>query len=352
MKRPLSLALATFVVLACALLIPAAYFLQLLQQPELVDSHLDPEYLYAAGIPAVVLEIQKEPTIKELRGTVLELTERDLTRLLQTSFTPEEVAAKAHEVHQNIVAHVPRAPVDSFEFYVSLKKERPVVARHAKRYIAAKLKSRPGCSVGQFAGIAWMGIKKLFSKVSEKDQLKSLPKCEPPGFVEKSILKKVNQKLDHMVATGKDSIPVHPHFSADAHHHIQQALFLGREFPLVCAILLAALAGLFFLQGSDRAAGLAWAGTPLVLGGAFLAITGTVFSLTGSSIDPNPLLRQIQGSPMSESTGQWLNVVAYLLRVTLRLASYHLLLGGAGALLLGLILVRQSQRLRKRRAAN
>ena len=100
------------------------------------------------------------------------------------------------------------------------------------------------------------------------------------GFLTRSG-PKVDQKLDHMVATGKDSIPVRPHFSTKAHHYIQQALFLGREFPLVCAMILAALAGLFALQGPDRAAGMAWAGTPLVLGGAFLAITGTVFSIAG-----------------------------------------------------------------------
>ncbi len=346
MKRPLSLALATFVVLACVLLIPMAWFLQLLQQPGLVDGHLDPEYLYAAGIPAVVLELQKDPVIRELRGTVLELTERDLTRLLQTSFTPEDVAAKAHQVHQDIVAHVPRSPVDSFQFFVSLKQERPVVVGHAKTLIAAKLRSRPECDLGQFAGIAWMGIKELFTDIPERKKLHDLPKCRPPGFVQKSILESVDRKLDHMVATGKDSIPVRPRFSADAHRGIQEALFLGREFPLCCALVLAALAGLFALHREEGAAGLGWVGGPLVLAGGVLAVVAGSVWLTGRGLDPNALLRQIHGPPISESTGQWLTVVAYLLQVTLRLASYHLLLGGTMALLAGLLLVRQSRRAR------
>jgi hypothetical protein len=113
---------------------PVVYLLWMVQQPELVPRTIDPTTLYAMTIPGVVIELEKDRGIRALDGTALELDRTDLTRIITGSFSEQDVIRKAEAIVHTIGTTMDQAPPDTFQFYINIKTERPVVQQYLKDY--------------------------------------------------------------------------------------------------------------------------------------------------------------------------------------------------------------------------
>jgi hypothetical protein len=351
MRRHLALVLGVIFVLLGVAAFPLFYYLALLQDPVIVDRELDPEILFALAIPGTLIELEKERGIRSLDGTVLELDRNDLNFMLQTSFGPTELKRKALEVHHSIVAHSKIGPRDNFTFKVSLKDELPVFQKNLVRIFRRKMVNRPECSMGQFLGIAWRSVGKLFGArtLSPEDQLRRLPRCRPPKMVQASVIEAVEARLRRAQANAPDSIVVRPAFGPKAHRFVRQSLAMGQSTARLVYVFPVLLLGIILLSWRDRAALWARLAAPLLITGLLLLLINLPLYYFWRDIDLFATVQKVDPDfRMSESTGQWLQVVFYLLREVLQVATRHVALIAAFLILAGLILVREHQRCRIR----
>ena len=351
MRRHLALVLGvTFIVLAVAGF-PFLYYLNLLQQPRIVDRVMDPEILYALAVPGAIVELEKEKGIRSLDGTVLELDRNDLNFMLQTGFSPEELKRKALEVHRSIVDHSRTGARDTFSFTISIKDELPVFQKNLLRIFRRKMIARPECSMGQFLGIAWRSVGKLLGAraPTPEQQLRRLPHCRPPGMVQDAVVQAVQARLQAAQANASDSIVVRPAFGPRAHRFVQRSLALGQSATGFVFVLPALLLGIVLLSWRDRAALWARLAAPLIIAGLLLLLINLPLYYFGRDINLFATIQKVDpGYTMSESTGQWLQVVFYLLREVMSVAARNVALVAGFSILAGLVLVREHQRCRIR----
>lgn len=345
MRRFLALGLATLFILLAVVVAPVVYLLWAIQQPRLVFSEADPALLYALTIPGVVVELEKDRGIRALDGTVLELNRTDLTRILTRNFSEADVVAKGHAA-LSALAHLPaQAPPDTFQFWLDIGKERETVSGYLPGYFRRKLHSYPSCGLGDVVDMAWTGLKKLLGKdMTQEEQLRQLPVCDPPGPVEKAVLGAVRDRLQTVEARGQDTIRVRPNFSAKAHYRIRLALDLGREGSVFLPILPLLLGGIAVLSYRSRRDCYARLSAALLISALLLLVLTMPLAFFAHDLDLYSMLMAAEGKGISESTGQWLQVVFYLLKVTVRQVSYHIGLAAGVVLLAGLILLRQHRR--------
>ncbi len=354
MKRHLALLLAVAFVLVGVAGFPFVYYLYLLQQTEVVDQVLDPEMLYALAVPGIIVELEKERGIRSLDGTVLELDRGDLNFLLQTSFTPDALKRKSLEVHRSIVANGRNGPPGVFTFAISTEQEFPLFQKNLLRIFRRKMVSRPECSMGQFLGIAWRSVGKMFGAraPTPEQQLRKLPHCRPPRMVQEGVLQAVQARLTAAQANSPDSVQVRPAFGPRAHRFVRQSLAFGQDGARLALIFPGLLLGIALLSRNNRAALYARLGAPLLITGAFLLLINLPLFYYWQHIDLFTTIAKVDpGYQMSESTGQWLQVVFYLLREVMVLAARNVAFMAAGLILAGLVLVRQHQRCRQADAA-
>lgn len=343
MRRHLSLVLATLFIVVGAFVLPVVYLLWMLQQPELVHRTVDPTTLYAMAIPGVVIELEKDKTVRALDGTVLELTRADLTRIITGSFSEDDVMRKAQEVVQTVATTMDRAPPDTFQFYINIKTERPVVQEYLKGYFRHKLAARPECSMGRVTGLAWMGLQKLFGKrISEDEQLRRLPRCRGPREIQDAIMKAVSARLDRSAASGSDSVKVRPHLSPDAHRLVRRTLAVGRAGPWLIPALSLILGGILLLSWKDRRHCYARLAAPLLITSLILLLI--FLPVYFFDLDLYGAVFKVKTVALSEGTNTWLQVLFYAVKVMLRHACYNILVFSGILLGLGLVLTRQHQR--------
>ena len=349
MQRHLSLLLATLFVLAGVVGFPVVYYLWYVQQPIVIERRLDPEMLYALGIPGVIIELEKDSSVRALDGTVLALDRQDLNLLLQSTFSEEDVARKALEVHQSIIDNVVTGPRDTFTFSISTTAERPLVQKNLVRIYRRKMVARPECSMGDFLGIAWRGMGKLFGarQLSDEAQLRRLPHCRPPRMVQDGVMNAVVARLEAAQRTGADSVRVVPAFGPKAHRFIRRSLQLGQTGPFILWVFPGLLAVIVVLSSRDRAACYARLATPLLITGLLLVLIHVPLLLYARDMDFMATIHKIDADfRMSESTAQWLQVVFYVVKTTGVAAARNVTLVGAFLVLLGLLFARQHQRCR------
>jgi hypothetical protein len=351
MRRHLALILGVAFILFGAFVFPFIYYLSLIQNPRVVDRQLDPEMLYALAVPGVLIEMEKEKGIRSLDGTVLELDRNDLNFLIQTSFTPEDLKRKALVAHHSIVSHARVGPIDTFTFALSIKAELPVFQKNLLRVFRRKMISRPECSMGQFLGIAWRSVGRLFGAKAPtpEDQLRKLPHCRPPEMVQKGVLTAVQARLEAAQANAPDSIHVRPAFGSKAHRFIRRNLALGQNAPRLALVFPVLLLGIGLLSWRERSALWARLAAPFLITGLLLLIINLPLIYFMHDVDLFTTIQKVDpGFTMSESTGQWLQVVFYLLREVMKVTARHIALAAGFLLLAGLVLVRQHQRVRLR----
>ncbi|MEP7325477.1 MAG: hypothetical protein ABI836_05970 [Gemmatimonadota bacterium] len=343
MRRHLSLVLATLFIVLGAFVLPVVYLLWMMQQPKLVHRTVDPATLYAMTIPGVVIELEKDHGIRALDGTILELNRADLTRVLRGSFSEKDVINKAEEVIHTIGTTMGQAPPDTFQFYINIKTERPVVQQYLKGYFRRKLAARPECTMGSVTGIAWMGLQKLFGKrISEDEQLRRLPHCRGPREIQDAIMKAVNARLDGGGKPGVDSIKVRPGFNAATHLLVRRTLALGRAGPWLFPIFPLLLCGIIVLSWKDRRHCYARIAAPLLITSLILLVV--FIPVYFFDLDLYGAVFKMKMVALSDSTSLWLQTMFYVVKVMLRRASYDLVIFGGILLLLGLVMTRQHQR--------
>ena len=353
MRRHLALVLGVaFIVLGVAGF-PLLYYLNLLQQPRVVDRVLDPEILYALAVPGAIVELEKDKGIRSLDGTVLELDRNDLNFMLQTGFSPAELKHKALQVHRSIVDHSRVGARDTFTFTISIKDELPAFQKNLVRIFRRKMITRPECSMGQFLGIAWRSVGKLLGAraPTPEQQLRRLPHCRPPGMVQDAVLEAVQARLRAAQVNASDSITVRPAFGPKAHRFVRRSLALGQSAASLGIVFPVLILGIVLLSWGDRAALWARLAAPLIITGLLLLLINLPLYYFGRDIDLFATIQKVDpGYTMSESTGQWLQVVFYLLREVMSVAARHVALVAGFLILAGLILVREHQRCRVRTA--
>lgn len=344
MRRHLSLVLATLFILVGAFVLPVVYLLWMMQQPEIVSRTIDPATVYAMAIPGVVLELEKDKTVRALDGTALELTRDDLSRIITGSFSEDDVMRKAREVVGAVGTTMDQAPPDTFQFYINIAAERPVVQEYLKEYFRHKLAARPECSMGRVTGLAWMGLQKLFGKhISEDEQLRRLPRCRGPREIQDAIMKAVSARLDRSAASGSDSVKVRPHLSSESHRLVRRILAVGRAGPWLLPTLTIMLAGIFLLSWKDHLRHCyARMAAPLLITSLILLLI--FLPIYFFDLDLNGAIFKVKTVTLSEGTNTWLQVLFYATKVMLRRASYNLMIFGGILLALGLIMTRQHRR--------
>lgn len=350
MRRHLALAFAVVFVLFGVVVFPFIYYLSLLQEPAVVERQLDPEMLYALAVPGILVEMEKEKGIRSLDGTVLQLDKSDLNFLVQTGFTPADLKSKALVAHQSIVAHARVGPRDTFTFAISLKDELPVFQKNLIRIFRRKMVNRPECSMGQFLGIAWRSMGRVFGAKppSPEQQLRKLPHCRPPAMVQEGVLSAVRTRLENAQANAPDSIHVRPAFGPRAHRFVRRSLELGQTASRLIYVFPVLLLGIVLLSWRDRAALWARVAAPLLITGMLLLLINLPLFYFWHHIDLFTTIQKVDPDfTMSESTGQWLQVVFYLLRQVMKVTARHIALVAAFLILAGLVMVRQHQRLRR-----
>jgi hypothetical protein len=351
MRRHLALILGVVFILFGAFVFPYIYYLFLLQNPKVVDRQLEPEMLYALAVPGVLIELEKEKGIRSLDGTVLELDRNDLNFLVQTGFTPEDLKKKALVAHRSIVSHARIGPRDTFTFAISLKDEIPVFQKNLIRIFRRKMIARPECSMGQFLGIAWRSVGKLFGAKAPtpEEQLRKLPHCRPPEMVQQGVLTAVRARLEAAQANAPDSLHVRPAFGTKAHRFVRRNLALGQTAPRLALVFPVLLLGIGLLSWRERSALWARLAAPLLITGLLLLIINLPLIYFVHDLDLFTTIQKVDPDfKMSESTGQWLQVVFYLLREVMKVTARHIALAAAFLLLAGLVLIRQHQRSRLR----
>jgi hypothetical protein len=351
MQRHVALVLGVVFVLFGVVVFPYVYYLSLLQNPRIVDRVLDPEMLYALAAPGVIIELEKEKGIRSLDGTVLELDKNDLHFLVNTGFSTQDFKRKAMVAHQSIVSHARVGPRDTFTFAISLKDEVPVFQKNLLRVFRRKMIARPECSMGQFLGIAWRSVGKMFGArpPSPEEQLRKLPHCRPPAMVQQGVLTAVRARLQAAQANAPDSIHVRPAFGPKAHHFVRRNLALGQTASRLVFVFPVLLLGIVLLSWRDRAALWARLAAPLLITGLLLLLINLPLIYFVHDLDLFTTVQKVDPEyRMSESTGQWLQVVFYLLREVMKVTARHIALASAFFLLTGLVLARQSQRYRRR----
>ena len=353
MRRHVALLMGVVFVLFGVVAFPYIYYLSLLQNPTIVERQLDPEMLYALAVPGVLVELEKEKGIRSLDGTVLELDRKDLHFLVHTGFTPEDLKRKAMVAHQSIVSHAGVGPRDTFTFAISLKDELPVFQKNLLRIFRRKMVSRPECSMGQFLGIAWRSVGKMFGArtPSPEEQLRRLPHCRPPAMVQQGVLTAVRARFEAAQANAPDSLHVRPAFGPKAHRFVRRNLELGQTASRLIYVFPVLLLGIGLLSWRDRPALWARLAAPLLITGLLLLLINLPLIYFVHHLDLFTTIQKVDPEyRMSESTGQWLQVVFYLLREVMKVTARHIALASAFLLLVGLILIRQHQRSRRRLA--
>ncbi|MEO8199638.1 MAG: hypothetical protein ABI679_03860 [Gemmatimonadota bacterium] len=343
MRRTISLLLATLFVVLGVTIFPVVYYLWEIQQPEVIERVLDPTIVYALGIPAVIVELEKEKDIRALDGTVLELDRSDLNFLLQTSFTEVDVERKALEVHKSIVDHVRQGPKDTFSFSISTVAERPIIQKNLVRLYRRKMNARHECSMGQFLGIAWNGVRKLFGvkKPSEEEQLRTLPHCRPPKMVQEAVMSAVAKRLEKAQEHSADSVHVIPKFGRGGHLFVRRSLELGQTGAWFLPVFPILLAIIGIISWRDRRACYARLAAPLLISGLILLLMNATMYYFAPSLDLFATIQKMDPAyRMSESTSQWLRIVFYVVQGVAVLVARKLALLGAFLILAGLVTVR------------
>lgn len=203
--------------------------------------------------------------------------------------------------------------------------------------------------MGQFLGIAWRSVGKLFGAKAPtpEDQLRKLPHCRPPAMVQQGVLTAVRARLEAAQANAPDSLHVRPAFGPKAHRFIRRSLALGQDAPRLALVFPVLLLGIGLLSWRERSALWARLATPLLVTGLLLLIINLPLIYFMHDLDLFTTIQKVDPDfRMSESTGQWLQVVFYLLREVMKVTARHIALAAAFLLLAGLVLVREHQRCR------
>ncbi|MGH7656856.1 MAG: hypothetical protein ACREL6_01390, partial [Gemmatimonadales bacterium] len=310
MTRALSLFLATTFVILSVALFPGLHFLNMIQNPERVARELDPWMIYALGIPAVAIEVEKDSRIQAIKGTLLHTTRGDLVRLLESHFTVEDVRRKAIEVHHNIVNDARRLPGDSLIFFVSVAEEKKVLLPAMHEFFERKIERRDGCSVGSVLDIAWMGVKDVFGEdKTDMEALHELPRCDPPDAVKNQVMNAVDARVAKLTRTGSDSVRASPDMSLKAHRRIKTALKAGEYYLLLVPVLLALLTGIAVANRRDRSVLWLRLGAPLLISGLSVLAVALPFTWSVQDLDVAGMVYRVEDPPVTASTGQWLNLV-------------------------------------------
>ncbi len=328
MKRNLSMVLATSFVILGVVAFPPLYFLHTMSRPRMVATKLDPNWLYAMGLPAVSLEVEKDPVVRSLRGSIFHVTRGDIFRFLQSHFTPADVSFKAVEIHQSVLDGLRQYP-GSLSFYVSVNEEKKVVLPDVHGFFQRKLDAREECGVGGFLDIAWMGLKSLFGeKQSAIETLQDLPHCDPSGAVENKILNAVDEGVAEFRRVSRDSIRVTPSISMKASRRIRSALAAGRWWGLLVAVMLGILTALAWLNREDRHLLFRRTGTTLLLTGLVLLVVSFPCIWMIRDLDIPGMILWVEHPPISEGTGQWLGLVFYVVKSAAQATNRDLVLVG------------------------
>lgn len=352
MRRHVSLLLAALFILLGAFVFPVIYLLWMIQRPELVSRTVDPDVLYALTVPGVVIELEKDRGLRALDGTVLELDREDISRIVMANFTERQVVKKGEEAVRSVATTLESAPPDTFQFWINLKEERPVVNAYLVKYFRHKLVAQPRCSPGKVLGLAWMGVQKLFGKrMTEDEQLQRLPHCRPPREVQDAVMKAVAARLHKNEVQGPDSIRARPNFSPKAHRAVRRTLDLGREGAGLLPLFPLILVGIFALSWENRRACYARLAAPLLITSMILLLFSIPFFIYSGRVDLYDSFMKVKPVELNESTGQWLRVTAYLVKVMMREASYNLSIIGGIMLALGLVFTQRYQRSKVSQAA-
>jgi hypothetical protein len=346
-ERHLSLLLGTAFVLLTVLVLPVLYYLWLIQQTNVVVRAVDPGTLYALVVPGAVHELEKDRSLRALDGTVLALDRGDITRILTTTFSEDDVLRKAAEAIKSVRESARTGSRDTFMFWIPIARERPMLDGYLIKYFHYKLVARPECSMGKFLGIAWTQVQRFFGKhITQDEQLARLPHCRPPKAVQKAVMNAVAVKLQRSETHAADSVLARPNFSPNVHRWIRRSLVTGQTDTRFFFIPLALLAIIIMLSWRDRKACYARVAAPLLISSMLLLIINVPLFFYARDLDLLGTVYKLQTTQLSEGTGQWLQVVFYVLKSVARVAAANLALWAGFMMLAGLIVLRQHQRSR------
>lgn len=310
---------------AAAATLAAAAVSTVATRPDLLMTSVEDTVLYRLAIPPVAAELDDSDMAGRINTGPLRLSRKDIERILVRRFGPEDLALKAREVHAGLIRYVRTYPRDTI-FRISIRRERPILARAAEDRVLERFQALPECDLDDDVdALGRAGIQKLFEGSSDREFLEGLPNCRPPDAVAEPVMEGVQNEFQRLVLEENDSVDAFPDpstgdlegYSARITRIQTIDRFLGRapwiSLVLVGAVLLAVVAA------SRRTAFLPGGWALLFALGVGLAVSAGFLGLEEL---PGRVLEAFGGRPEDgdEIRRLWLDLGAYGVRRTLHTA--------------------------------
>jgi hypothetical protein len=291
-----------------------------------VRATLDPDSLYAMGIPAVVFELQRDDMIESLDGGLFEMTPADIRAVLTSAYDAEDVSKKAHEVHGALVDYILHFPPrDTLFFLVSFAEEKPVLLDSLMAYFRNRIASLPDCSPFQVVEIGFGALLKEAGLKSEEGFARGLPRCRPPRSVETKLLGMLESGIEKIKTRGSSSVAAFPEENRPSYEKFRRAMILTRWFAatgswafLAVLVLMASVFVLARRAGRRERTGILV--RALVAMAIALALCGASTHLWANRIDLWALFFDRPRDQLSPSTVNWFTVVVHAVRAVLAIA--------------------------------
>jgi hypothetical protein len=305
-----------------------------------VQAALDPDSLYAIGIPAVVFELERDALIESFDGGLFEMTDEDIRTVLTRAYGAEDVAAKARDVHGTLVEYIRHFPPrDTLFFFVSFADEKPVLLDSLMGYWRNRIASLPNCSPFQIAEIGFGAMLQGVGLKSEEGFAKNLPRCRPPRSIERKLLSMLETGVGALKTSGSSSVAAFPEEDRPDYTKFRRAMAVTRVLVTTGSwIFLLALvlgASMFVLARragrSERARSLGWGLVGTAVG---IALIGVLMSHFAGRIDFWSLFFDRAREDLSTSTVNWFTLVLYAIRGALDVAGTRALLFAASCVAL------------------
>ena len=295
----------------------------------------DHERVRELAFLALSRDLVDSEILDPLRDSPFELDQADIRSILESSFTAEDVATKATEVHKALVDYGTRSYGDSIPtFRMDIDEEGEAIAQSLSDHLVATLEGLPDCGIIGDVDALLSGLEGKVGLADDPEVIQDMPECRPTEMFSGPLRDGFRNSVVDQV-TAHDSVDVLPRPDwpeAEYASRLETARRI-RVYPVrvIWVTLLGALAGTFLAwrRGADTSLVWVWATTGVVLVFASALLAGVP---TGPGFEQLILGRTLD--PSSDIGDAWKALILEFERPSVRVAALRCLVLAPAALTL------------------